>query len=152
MSRRIRLLSVAAVAAGLCVYAEGAAIGAQKTFRNGPWVGQTLQHKKVTFTASSSKLKVTNFRFAITEPCSAGSDLHRSYGPFSATIKKKSGAAWTFKATPSDPPLAISFSGILRTKGKATGKITVVERIDPFGNPDPKGNVTCHATTAWTAH
>ncbi|MEA2349829.1 MAG: hypothetical protein QOG86_770, partial [Thermoleophilaceae bacterium] len=35
---------------------------------------------------------------------------------------------------------------------KATGKISVTERIDPFGNPDPNGNVTCKASTSWTAH
>jgi hypothetical protein len=152
MARRTRWLCLAVAVAALCVYVAGPAAGAQKAFRNGPWTGQTSQHKKVTFTASSSKLKVTNFRFSISEPCSAGSDLQRKYGPFSATVKKKSGGSWVFKAKPSDPPLAISFSGILRTKGKATGKINVSERIDPSGNPDPHGNVTCHASTTWTAH
>ena len=151
MARRTRWLCLV-VAVGLCVYAAGPAAGAKLTFRNGNWVGQTTQHKKVTFTASSSKLKITNFRFSISEPCSAGSDLQRKYGPFTATIKKKGGASWIFKATPSDPPLSISFNGKLTPKGKATGKINVSERIDPAGNPDPHGNVTCHASTAWTAH
>ena len=152
MSRRIRWLCLTVLAVGLCVYAAGPAAGAKKTFRSGLWAGQTQQHKQVRFTASASKLKVTGFRFGITEPCSAGSDLHRNYGPFTATVKQKSPARWIFKAKPSDPPLSISFSGTLTTKGKATGKITVSERIDPFGNPDPKGNVTCHASTSWTAH
>jgi hypothetical protein len=151
MARPVRWFCLT-VAVALLVSAAGPAAGAQRTFRNGVWTGQTQQHKKVTFTASASRLKVTNFRFSITEPCSAGSDLQRKYGPFTATIKKKSGASWIFKATPSDPPLAISFSGILTTKGKATGKIIVSERIDPAGNPDPHGHVTCHASAAWTAH
>jgi hypothetical protein len=141
-----------AMAVGLLVYAAGPASGATSHFRSGAYVGQTLQGKKVTFTASFSKLNVTKFRFSVRESCSAGSDLQRSYGPFKATVKKKGGASWTFKASPSGSPLAISFNGILSTKGKATGKINVTERIDPFGNPDPHGNVTCQAHTSWTAH
>ena len=149
--RPIRWLCLA-LAVGLLVYAAGPAAGAGKKFRSGAYVGQTLQGKRVTFKASFSKLTVTSFRFSVREPCSAGSDLQRSYGPFTAKVKKKGPASWIFKASPSGPPLAISFSGTLTTKGKATGKISVTERIDPFGNPDPHGNVTCQAHTSWTAH
>ena len=151
MLRPIRWLCLA-MAVGLLVYAAGPAAGAGTKFRSGAYVGQTLQGKKVSFTASFSKLSVTKFKFSIRESCSAGSDLQRSYGPFTAKVKKKSGASWIFKASPSGAPLAISFSGILSTKSKATGKINVTERIDPFGNPDPNGNVTCQAHTSWTAH
>jgi hypothetical protein len=150
MRRPIRWFCLA-IAAALLIYAAGPAAGAGTSFKSGPYFGQTLQAKRVTFTATFSKLTVTKFKFSVREPCSAGSDLQRSYGPFTAKVKK-SGASWIFKAKPSDPPLAISFNGKLTTKGKATGKINVSERIDPSGNPDPHGNVTCHASTGWTAH
>jgi hypothetical protein len=135
---------------GVLLYAAGPALA--RSFRTGVYSGHTLQGQKISFKASSSKLTVTNLRFAVREPCTAGSDLKRSFGPFTAKVKKKSGASWAFKGAPSGAPLAISFSGILSAKGKATGKLNVTERIDPFGNPDPHGNVTCEAHTSWTAH
>jgi hypothetical protein len=141
-----------AITVGVLVYAAGPASGAKSSFKSGAYSGHTLQGKKVTFTANFSKLSVTKFKFSIREPCSAGSDLNRTYGPFTAKVKKKGGASWIFKGSPSGSPLAISFSGTLTTKSKATGKISVTERIDPFGNPDPNGNVTCKASTSWTAH
>ena len=149
--RRFRWFSLATTV-GLLACAAGPTAAAAPSFKTGLYSGQTLQHKKVSFTASFSKLSVTKFRFSIDEPCSAGSDLKRSYGPFSAKVKKKGPASWIFKATPSDPPLSINFSGKLTTKNKATGTIDVNERIDPAGNPDPHGNVTCHGHTSWTAH
>src|SRR4051794_40806504 len=81
MALRLRWFGLA-VAVGLLIYAAGPAAGAKKTFRNGPWAGQTQQHKKVTFTASKSKLKVTNFRFSITEPCPGGRESEGKDGPF----------------------------------------------------------------------
>ena len=150
MLRPVRWFCLA-MTIGLLICAAGPASGAKSGFRSGAYIGQTLQGKKVTFTANFSKLTVTKFKFSIREPCSAGSDLKRTYGPFTAKVKK-SGASWVFKANPSGSPLAISFSGKLTTKNKATGKISVSERIDPFGNPDPNGNVTCKAGTSWTAH
>jgi hypothetical protein len=140
------------MAVGLLLYASGPAAGAGSSFKNGSWVGRTLQGKKFNFTTSFSRLSVTNLRFEVREPCSAGSDLKRSYGAFTAKVKKQNGATWFFKASPSGAPLAISFSGTLSAKGKATGKVSVKERIDASGNPDPRGHVTCEAHTSWTAH
>ena len=151
MRRSTRSLTLA-TALALLAFTAGPTVAAGPSFKTGSYQGQTLQHKKVVFNASFPKLSVTRFKFSIDEPCSAGSDLKRTYGPFSAKVKKKGPASWVFKATPSGPPLSISFSGTLTPKNKATGKISVSERIDPFGNPDPHGNVTCHAQTSWTAH
>jgi hypothetical protein len=141
-----------ALAVGLLAYAAGPAAGAKSSFKTGPFVGMTTQAKRITFRASFPRLTVTNLRFSIREACSAGSDLQRTFGPFSAKVKKQTGASWVFKGSPSGAPLAISFSGLLTTKGKATGKVSVRERIDPSGITDPHGNVTCEGHASWTAH